>query len=618
MTTIRLTMAQALVRFLVSQRNDIDGDDVPLFPGVFGIFGHGNVTCLGEALDTVSDALPTWRGQNEQSMAMAAAAYAKATRRRQVMIATSSIGPGALNMVTAAGVAMANRLPLLLLSGDTFVNRLPDPVLQQVEHFGEPGTTVNDAFKAVVRYWDRITHPAQLLQTLPQAVGVLLDPAETGPVFLGLPQDIQATAYDYPEEFFARRVHRIRRAVPDPRAIAEAADVIRLARRPLVVAGGGVRYSEAEDALLRFATAHGVPVCETVAGKGSLPWDAAHNVGPIGVTGSSSANALAERADVVIAVGTRLQDFTTGSWSVFGSDRLRIVSINAGRHDATKHSSVQVVGDARVALEEVSGALATWQAPGEVMEDARRLVAEWNAYVDSVRSPAAPTETGAPSYAQVIGVINDLAGEGDYVVAAAGGFPGELNKTWRATASGTFDCEYGFSCMGYEIGGAWGAAMARTGGDVISFCGDGSYMMMSPDVYSSVLAGHKMIVVLCDNGGYSVIQRLQEFQGGRPFNNRYDEGTRRAVEVEPDYAAHAASMGALVETPSSLDDLAAAFGRARDADRTTVIVIRTDPYTWTGGDAWWDVGVPEVSDRPEVRQARKRHEEARAGQRRGV
>ena len=618
MTTIRLTMAQALVRFLVSQRIDIDGDDVPLFPGVFGIFGHGNVTCLGEALDTVSDALPTWRGQNEQSMAMAAAAYAKATRRRQVMIATSSIGPGALNMVTAAGVAMANRLPLLLLSGDTFVNRLPDPVLQQVEHFGEPGATVNDAFKAVVRYWDRITHPAQLLQTLPQAVGVLLDPAETGPVFLGLPQDIQATAYDYPEEFFARRVHRIRRAVPDPRAIAEAADVIRLARRPLVVAGGGVRYSEAEDSLLRFATSHGVPVCETVAGKGSLPWDAAHNVGPIGVTGSSSANALAERADVVIAVGTRLQDFTTGSWSVFGSDRLRIVSINAGRHDATKHSTVQVVGDARVALEEVSGALATWQAPGEVMEDARRLVAEWNAYVDSVRSPAAPTETGVPSYAQVIGVINDLAGAGDYVVAAAGGFPGELNKTWRAAASGTFDCEYGFSCMGYEIGGAWGAAMARTAGDVISFCGDGSYMMMSPDVYSSVLAGHKMIVVLCDNGGYSVIQRLQEFQGGRPFNNRYDEGTRRAVEVEPDYAAHAASMGALVETPSSLDDLAAAFGRARDADRTTVIVIRTDPYTWTGGDAWWDVGVPEVSDRPEVRQARKTHEEARAGQRRGV
>ena len=618
MTTIRLTMAQALVRFLVSQRIDIDGDDVPLFPGVFGIFGHGNVTCLGEALDTVSDALPTWRGQNEQSMAMAAVAYAKATRRRQVMIATSSIGPGALNMVTAAGVAMANRLPLLLLSGDTFVNRLPDPVLQQVEHFGEPGTTVNDAFKAVVRYWDRITHPAQLLQTLPQAVGVLLDPAETGPVFLGLPQDIQATAYDYPEEFFARRVHRIRCAVPDPRAIAEAADVIRLARRPLVVAGGGVRYSEAEDSLLRFATSHGVPVCETVAGKGSLPWDAAHNVGPIGVTGSSSANALAERADVVIAVGTRLQDFTTGSWSVFGSDRLRIVSINAGRHDATKHSTVQVVGDARVALEEVSGALATWQAPGEVMEDARRLVAEWNAYVDSVRSPAAPTETGVPSYAQVIGVINDLAGEGDYVVAAAGGFPGELNKAWRASASGTFDCEYGFSCMGYEIGGAWGAAMARTAGDVISFCGDGSYMMMSPDVYSSVLAGHKMIVVLCDNGGYSVIQRLQEFQGGRPFNNRYDEGTRRAVEVEPDYAAHAASMGALVETPSSLDDLAAAFGRARDADRTTVIVIRTDPYTWTGGDAWWDVGVPEVSDRPEVRQARKRHEEARAGQRRGV
>lgn len=618
MGTVRATMAQALVRYLIAQRVETDGETLALFPGVFGIFGHGNVTCLAEALDEVQEFLPTWRGQNEQSMGMAAAAYAKATRRRQVMIATSSIGPGALNMVTAAGTAMANRLPVLFLAGDTFVNRLPDPVLQQVEHFDEPGLTVNDAFKPVVRYWDRITHPAQLLQTLPQVVALLLDPADTGPVFLGLPQDIQATAYDYPEEFFDLRVHRVPRPQPDPRSVADAAAVIRSADRPLLIAGGGVRYSEAEEALVSFASTHGIPVCETVAGKGSLSWDHPHNVGPIGVTGSTSANSLAEQADVVIAVGTRLQDFTTGSWTVFGSDRLRIVAINTARYDATKHGSVGVVGDARVGLEALSKELGTWSAPSELVSDGRRLVGEWNEYVDSVRSPDASTETGLPSYAQVIGVVNELVQDDDYVVAAAGGFPGELNKTWRNALPGTFDCEYGFSCMGYEIGGAWGAAMARDGGQVVSFCGDGSYMMMSPDVFSSVLSGHKMIVVLCDNGGFSVIQRLQEFKGGRPFNNRYAERTRRVAEIEPDYAAHAASMGALVETPSSLEELADAFGRARLADRTTVIVMRTDPYTWTGGDAWWDVGVPEVSSRLEVQQARKEHEEGRLRQRRGV
>ncbi|MGH8871227.1 MAG: 3D-(3,5/4)-trihydroxycyclohexane-1,2-dione acylhydrolase (decyclizing) [Acidimicrobiia bacterium] len=620
METVRLTMAQALVRYLAAQRIEVQGSVLPLFPGVFAIFGHGNVTCLGDALEGAGEELPTWRGQNEQSMAMAAVAYARAARRRQIMVATSSIGPGATNMVTAAGIAMANRLPVLFLSGDTFVNRIPDPVLQQVENFGDPTRTVNDAFKPVVRYWDRITHPAQILHSLPQAVAMMLDPAECGPAFIGLPQDVQATAFDYPKTFFAERIHRIRRAGPDPTEVAVAVGMIRSAENPLLIAGGGVRYSEAEAALERFVSATGIPVAETVAGKGSLPWDHPQAVGPIGVTGSTSANTLAADADLVIAVGTRLQDFTTGSWSAFQNDELQLVSINVNRFDATKHLARTVLGDARSTLEALEGALHDWRAPSAWSDRGSRFVAEWNAYVDEVTSPAYETPTGLPSYAQVIGALNGLVGSGDYVVAAAGGLPGELNKTWRAVAPATFDCEYGFSCMGYEIGGAWGAAMQRTSssGDVISFCGDGSYMMMSQGVFSSVLAGHKMIVILCDNGGFSVIQRLQEFKGAAAFNNRYDEGTRRATKIEPDYAAHAASMGAIVEKASTVEDLRAAFARAREADRTTVIVIRTDPSTWTGGDAWWDVGVPELSHRKEVDVAKAEHEAERKNQRIGV
>jgi 3D-(3,5/4)-trihydroxycyclohexane-1,2-dione acylhydrolase (decyclizing) len=619
MDTVRLTTAQAVVRHLTAQHIEVDGEVRPLFAGVLAIFGHGNVTCLGDALEAAGNRLPTWRGQNEQSMAMAAVAFAKAARRRQIMVATSSIGPGALNMVTAAGIAMANRLPVLLLSGDAFADRLADPVLQQVEHFGDPTLTVNDAFKAVVRFWDRITHPAQVLQSLPQAVATMLDPAGCGPAFIGLPQDVQAAAYDYPAAFFADRVHRIRRPVADPAEVMRAVEIMRTAQRPLLIAGGGVRYSNAEEALDRLAVATGIPVAETVAGKGSLGWDHPNAVGPIGVTGSSSANALAADADVVVAVGTRLQDFTTGSWSVFRNDALRLVAINVGRFDATKHLAHAVVGDAGFTLEAVLGDLDGWRAPQSWVERGRHLAAEWNAYVDQVRSPEFETPSGLPSYAQVIGAVNARVTADDYVVAAAGGLPGELNKTWRSVGAGTFDCEYGFSCMGYEIGGGWGAAMQRGGaGQVVSFCGDGSYMMMSPDVFSSVLSGHKMIVILCDNGGFSVIQRLQEFKGAAAFNNRYEQGTRRARAIEPDYAAHAASMGALVEEVASLGELGEAFARARSAERTTVIVIRTDPTTWTEGDAWWDVGVPETSHRTEVTMAKAAHEAERKHQRPGV
>lgn len=615
METVRLTVAQAIVKFLTGQRIEIDGQDVPLFPGVFAIFGHGNVTCLGEALEAARDELPTWRGQNEQTMAMAAVAFAKAKRRRQIMIATSSIGPGATNMVTAAAIAHADRLPLLLFAGDTFANRLPDPVLQQVEHFHDPTATVNDAFRAVTRYWDRITHPEQILHSLPHAVGTLLDPADCGPVFIGLPQDVQAQTLDYPEAFFERRVHRIRRPGPDPEEVAQAAEILRSAQRPLVIAGGGVHYSLAAEALASFAERHGLPVVETVAGKSSVTWDHPNYAGPLGVTGSTSANALAADADVVLAIGTRLQDFTTGSWSVFHDEGMRLISLNAGRYDATKHRAFPVVADARRGMEELGAALGAWSARDAWMTRARDEYRAWNEYLEEAAAP--PAEGKAPSYAAVIRTVNRNARPDDYALAAAGGFPGELNKHWRALGVGSFDCEYGFSCMGYEIGGAWGAAMALPERTVISFCGDGSYLMANSDVYSSVLSGHKFILVLCDNGGYAVINRLQEFKGGAPFNNLLAHARVKEL-VYVDFVQHARAMGARAEEVATLEELEGALGRARAADRTTVIVTKTDPYAWTGGDAWWDVGVPEVSDREEVRVAKAQHEAERKHQRVGV
>ncbi len=615
METVRLTMAQALVRYLVAQRTEIDGEEVPLFAGAFAIFGHGNVTSLGEALHAAGDDLPTWRGQNEQSMAMAAIAYAKAKQRRQLMVATSSVGPGATNMVTAAGIAMANRLPVLLLSGDVFASRLPDPVLQQVEHFGDPTITVNDAFKPVVRYWDRITRPEQILQSLPQAVATMLDPADCGPAFIGMTQDAQAEACDYPVEFFRSRVWRVRRPVPDEREVAAAAAALASAERPLLIAGGGVHYSLATAELAHFATRRGIPVVETVAGKGTLTWDHPSYAGPVGVTGSSAANALAAEADVVLAVGTRLQDFTTGSWTAFQDPGLRVIALNAARFDAHKHLALPVVGDAREGLAALDAELGGWEAPPSWRERAGREFAEWNALVDEVTAP--PPDGELPSYAQVLGVINREADPDDVALAAAGGFPGEINKTWRIRTPGSFDCEYGYSCMGYEIGGAWGAKMANPHRDVISFVGDGSYLMMNSDVYSTVLAGHKVIFVLCDNGGFAVINRLQEFKGSAPFNNLF-EHARVAEQVDVDFAAHAAAMGARAESVADLDGLAEAFRRAKQADRSTVIVIKTHPYRWTPGDAWWEVGVPEVSERSAVVQARSDHDKAKQGQRRGV
>lgn len=614
MKTVRLTMAQALVRYLIAQRTTIDASDAPLFAGVFAIFGHGNVTCLGEALEPVQDRLPTWRGQNEQSMALAAVGFAKARRRRQIMVAASSIGPGATNMVTAAGVALANRLPLLLLAGDTFAGRRPDPVLQQVEHFGNPTTTVNDSFRAVTRYWDRITRPEQILSSLPQAVATLLDPAECGPVFLGLSQDVQGEAFDYPEKFFEPVVHRVQRPRPDRERIAEAAALIKTARQPLLVAGGGVFHSLATAELARFAEHHGIPVSETINGRTVLPHTHPNNIGPLGVIGSASANAMAAEADLVFAVGTRLQDFTTGSWSAFANPDVRIVALNAARYDATKHRALSVVGDALEGLRELSEALGDWQAPSGWLARGRAEYAAWNGLVDQL---SGPTNADLPSYAQVVGAINRAADPTDFALTAAGGLPGELCKNWRAKMVDTFDCEFGYSCMGYEIAGAWGAKMAMPDRDVIAMVGDGSYLMMNSDIYSTVLTGHKLIIVVCDNGGFGVINRLQVAKGGASFNNLI-EHCRIQRHFGVDFAKHAESMGALAETVTTIADLEGAFRRAKAADRTSVIVIKVQPHVWTPGDAWWDVAVPEVSERIAVRAARAELDANRHRQRVGV
>ena len=610
---VRLTMAQAVVRYLCNQFTKIDGERVPLFAGVFGIFGHGNVTCLAEALEAVQDQLPTWRGQNEQSMALAAIGYAKAKRRRQLMIATSSVGPGATNMVTAAGVAHSNRLPVLLISGDTFSNRRPDPVLQQVEHFSNPTMTVNESFKAVTRYWDRITHPEQIISSFPQAIAAMLDPADCGPAFIGLCQDTQEIAFDYPEAFFTPTVHMIPRPRPDLLQLTKAINTLKAAKKPLIVSGGGVRYSLAEDFVGDFAKVRGIPMCETIAGKGAVIHDHPAYVGGIGVTGSSSANRMAEEADVVLAIGTRLQDFTTGSWTSFRQDA-QFISINAARWDAVKHRAISVVGDALETMRELDEGLGDWSASASWTDKGREEMMKWNSLIDKHQ---APTNAVLPSYAQVIKVIHDNAGEHDLVITAAGGPPGEVNKCWRVKSPNTVDTEFGFSCMGYEIPAGWGAAIADESRTPIVIVGDGTYMMMNSDIYSTVLSGHKIIVIIPDNGGYAIINRLQNYKGGVSFNNLIKD-SRVKEPFSVDFAKHAESMGAYGRRVETLDELNEAMKWAQENDKTTVLTIPSDAYEWTPGDAAWDVGVPEVSDRETVNEARKDHDSIRSKQRIGV
>ncbi len=609
--TIRLTMAQAVARFLTRQMTVIDGEKLPIFGGVFAIFGHGNVAGMGEALYGVRDALPTFRAHNEQGMAHAAIAFAKASFRRRFMAVTSSIGPGATNMVTACALAHVNRLPLLLLPGDVFANRGPDPVLQQVENFADGTVSANDVFRPVSRYFDRITRPEQIISALHRAMEVLTDPAQCGPVTLALCQDVQAEAFDYPESFFSEKTWTPRRQLPDADEFAAAAAALQEAKKPVIIAGGGVLYAEASEALRAFAERHGVPVMETQAGKSSLPHDHPLNMGSVGVTGSSASNALAEQADVVLAVGSRLQDFTTGSWALFKHDGLKIIGLNVQAFDAGKHHALPLVADARAALEALDAGLAGWVAPRAWTDAARAGKTAWLKHAAKAMAPT----NALPSDANVIGAVHRARGSDAILVGASGGLPGELHKLWPAGQPGSYHLEYGYSTMGYEIAGGLGVKLARPDADVIVMVGDGSYMMMNSEISSAVMLGAKLTIVVLDNGGYGCINRLQMATGGANFNNLFVD-TRHQAMPEIDFAAHAAAMGAVSKKLNSLAELEAALAETKSEPRTTVLVIETDALITTdAGGHWWDVAVPEVSERPEVRKARKDYETALKGQR---
>lgn len=603
------TTAQAIVRWLTAQKIIIDGEVLPYFAGVFAIFGHGNALSLGDALYDAQQTIPTIRGQSEEGMGLAAVAYAKAQRRQQAMVVTTSIGPGALNVVTAAGTALANRLPMLILCGDTYQSRNPDPVLQQVEHFGDPSTTVNDVFRPVVRYWDRITNPAQILTSLPQALVTMLDPASCGPAFLALPQDIQALAFDYPEDFFGEKIHEIPRPRPPMTELKSCANLINAARRPLIVAGGGVHYSLAEKELAEFAAKHQIPVVETMAGKSSLVWSNPLLVGPIGVTGSDPVNTLVKESDLIIAIGTRLQDFTTGSWTLFGEKP--IIAINSARFDASKRRAHPVVGDASATLVELTTLLNPKRNDSWVNRSQ-----ELKADCEAQREVRKNLVTDLPTYAQVVIATNEIATADDYVLTAAGGLPGELNNNWLSKGVATFDCEYGFSCMGYEISGAFGAAIAQKerkgAGRVIALTGDGSYLMLNSDIYSAVLNSYPLTLIVCDNGGYAVISRLQTGHGANSFRTMLTENPN---SPRVDFVAHAASMGADAYGVRDVKELSEKLAGTIHSERVVVIVIDTAPSTWTEGGAFWEVGVPEFSQKEDVIAARRSIDEEKKHQR---
>jgi 3D-(3,5/4)-trihydroxycyclohexane-1,2-dione acylhydrolase (decyclizing) len=611
---IRLTMAQALVRYLSRQRSEIDGKTEPLFAGMWAIFGHGNVAALGEALWAARETLPTFRAHNEQAMAHAAIAFAKASRRRRMMACTSSIGPGATNMVTAAAVAHVNRLPVLLLPGDVFANRRPDPVLQQVEDFSDGTVSANDCFRPVSRYFDRITRPEQIIAALPRAMHVLTDPAACGPVTLALCQDTQAEAYDYPESFFAERVWTPRRIRPDADELAAAAQLIARAERPLIVAGGGVHYSDATATLQGFAERHNIPVAETQAGKSALPYAHMLNMGAIGVTGTSAANKLAAQADLVLAVGTRLQDFTTGSWALFADPSRHIVSLNVQPFDSAKHHAQPLVCDAKAGLAALSETLGDHRASRAWRVTAETEQARW---IRDAAKVTAATNAALPSDAQVIGAVQRAGARSDIVVCAAGGLPGELHKLWNAAQPGGYHLEYGYSCMGYEIAGGLGVKLACPDREVIVMVGDGSYLMMNSEIATAVMLGVRLTIVVLDNRGFGCINRLQRATGGESFNNLL-EHTRHEILPAIDFAAHAASMGASARKVAGLAELESALKDARKAAGVNVVVIDTDPLVSTEfGGHWWDVAVPEVSERAEVRTARASYETALKTQRLG-
>lgn len=621
MKTQRLTMAQALIKHLAAlQIRKDDGTLQPYCGGVFSIFGHGNVAGLGEALWAERATLPTHRAHNEQAMAHAAIAYSKAQFRQRIMAVTTSIGPGATNLLTAAALAHVNRLPVLLLPGDTFASRAPDPVLQQLEDFQQGDVSVNDAFRPVTRYFDRITRAEQILTALPRAIRVMTDPAACGPVCLALPQDVQTHAFDCPEDFLRPAVIQVRRPPADAHELAQAGALLRSARQPMIVAGGGVLYSQAWDALRDFAQAHGIPVAETQAGKSSLAWDHPLNLGAIGVTGSPAANALASQADVVLAIGARLQDFTTGSHSLFANARL--LNLNVQGLDAGKWHGTALLADARTGLHQLSATLADWQAEAAWTQRATALAQQWRERVTALTTADPdPEKTGALPYdADVIGAVRDSAADSDQhdiVVCAAGTLPAELHKLWRAAQPGNYHVEYGYSCMGYEIAGGLGVKMARPQQEVIVMVGDGSYLMLNSEIATSVMLGCKLIIVVLDNRGYGCIQRLQAASGGAGFNNLLaDCGAQGAAAPAIDFALHARSLGAGAVHVANLAALKTAMTEARAARSTQVIVIdTTHTRTTDDGGCWWEVAIPEISERHEVLAAHARYLVAKKDQR---
>tara|TARA_R110001606_G_scaffold84767_2_gene192609 strand:+ start:8259 stop:10106 length:1848 start_codon:yes stop_codon:yes gene_type:complete len=607
MHTLKLTMAQALVRFLANQQIDVDGDISPYFAGVWAIFGHGNVSGMGEALYHARQQLPTFRAHNEQAMAHTAIAYAKAKFRRRAMICTSSIGPGATNFLTAAALAHVNRLPVLFLPGDVFANRRPDPVLQQVEDFQDGTVSANDCFKPVSRYFDRITRPEQILLALPRMMSIFMDPSNCGPVCLSLCQDVQAQAHDYPAAFFERRVWRLRRPEPDRTELDQLARAFERSRRPLLIAGGGALYSGARDELASFSDRYGVPVAETQAGRSTLPNSHPLNLGAIGVTGSDAANAAAAEADLIVGIGTRLQDFTTGSRALISAEGRELFQVNAAAYDATKHAATPVVGDARQVITRLSETNPqtdfdkAWQAL-----NVSRL-ATWREAVDMSLKRDEPD---TPSYAAALGAIDRAVDDASVIVCAAGTLPGELHKLWRAERAGGYHVEYGYSCMGYEIAGGIGVKMANTDSDVYVVAGDGSYLMLNSEIATSVMMGLKITIVLFDSEGFSCINRLQRETGGEDFNNQFVDTVHERLPAI-DYAAHAQSLGALAETVCTVPELEAALARSKAADRTTLISIKVDPDKATDiGGYWWDVAVPEVSTSEKVRTAFETYRES--------
>jgi 3D-(3,5/4)-trihydroxycyclohexane-1,2-dione acylhydrolase (decyclizing) len=621
--TVRLTAAQALVRYLSGLRTRFEGpkgDEVaPLFGGVFAIFGHGNVAGIGEALYQYKDQLPTYRAHNEQAMAHAAIAFAKANFRRRLMACSTSIGPGATNLITAAALAHVNRLPILFLPGDIFVSRDPDPVLQQVESSNDGTVSANDCFRPVSRYFDRVVHPSQLLTSLPRAILTLTDPAQCGPVTLALPQDVQADAFDYPLDFFETPIIEFRPVVPNEGELAGAVRAVMASKRPVMIAGGGVLYGNAAGALQDFAERHGVPVGETQAGKSSLPWNHPLQLGSIGVTGSPAANALASEADLILAVGTRLQDFTTGSNSLF--TKARLVSLNANALDASKARGLPLQADARLGLEALSKALPHWQAEAGWTQRAKSEANSWRSRIEAITNRRELADGELPYDGEVIGAVQRSSPDStvnDIVVCAAGTLPAELHKLWRTQTPGGYHMEYGYSCMGYEVAGGLGVKMARPDREVIVMVGDGSYLMLNNEIATSVMLDRKLIIVLLDNRGYGCINRLQQHCGGAPFNNMLVDSLQfGAGAPNIDFAANASSLGALSEKVANIAELEAALQRARAAKRTYLICIDTDATRTTKeGGWWWEVAVPEESPRESVQKARAAYIQGKENQKR--